>query len=312
MRTQTRVAMLSKGPSTGFHRLALFGFVLVALLLAAQSVRAAPSAELWQRWSAHDPASSVILQHDAWDQFLSRYVSEQADGVNRVDYAGVSRADKRKLADYIDALTATRVTALNRGEQQAYWVNLYNALTVITILDAFPVASIRDIDISPGIFSDGPWGKKLVKIENEEVSLDDIEHRILRPIWQDPRIHYAVNCASIGCPNLRTEAMTAANTEDFLNAGAIEYINHQRGAEVIRGKLIVSSIYDWFEDDFGGNDAGVIAHLRQYAKPGLKAALANINKVDDDRYDWDLNGTVSFTKTTKKRKAAPAWRSRGS
>lgn len=312
MRKQATAATLSKEQSIGFHRLVLFGLVSIALLITAQSVRAAPSAELWQRWSAHDPASTTVLQHDAWDQFLSRYVSEHADGVNRVDYAGVTRADKRKVAGYIDALTATRVTALNRGEQQAYWVNLYNALTVITILDAFPVASIRDIDISPGIFSDGPWGKKLVTIEKEEISLDDIEHRILRPIWQDPRIHYAVNCASIGCPNLRTEAMTPANAENFLSAGAVDYINHRRGAEIIKGKLVVSSIYDWFEEDFGGNDAGVIAHLRQYAKPGLKAALANVKKVDNDRYDWDLNGTVAFTKTTKKRTAAPEWRSRGS
>ncbi|WP_218940158.1 DUF547 domain-containing protein [Denitrobaculum tricleocarpae] len=312
MRKQAKTAALSPAAFQGSYRILLVGLISIALLVAAQSVRAAPSAELWERWSAHDPASTTVLQHDAWDAFLSRYVSEHADGVNRVDYAGVSRADKRKLADYIDALTATRVSGLNRAEQQAYWVNLYNALTVVTVLDAFPVASIRDIDISPGLFSDGPWGKKLVTIEGEQLSLDDIEHRILRPIWQDPRIHYAVNCASIGCPNLQTSAMTAANTEEFLDAGAVAYINHKRGAEIVGGRLVVSSIYDWFEEDFGGDDAGVIAHLKQYANPDLKAALADVTKVSDDRYDWDLNGTVAFTKSSKKRKTAQEWRSRGS
>ena len=312
MRTQTMTASLPQGSKRGFFNLGVFGFVAIALLFAAQNLSAAPSAELWERWSAHDPASTTVLRHDAWDAFLSRYVSQHNDGVNRVDYGGVTRADKRALADYVDALTATRVTGLNRGEQQAYWVNLYNALTVLTILDAFPVESIRDIDISPGLFSDGPWGKKLVTIEGEKVSLDDIEHRILRPIWQDPRIHYAVNCASIGCPNLQTLAMTAANTEDFLNTGAVAYINHKRGAEIVRGRLVVSSIYDWFEEDFGGNDAGVIAHLRQYANPELKRALENITKVSDDRYDWDLNGTQAFTKTSKKRNSVSDWTRRGS
>ncbi|WP_282609690.1 DUF547 domain-containing protein [Pelagibius sp. Alg239-R121] len=298
--------------SSGIQRLFVLAFFLALLLAAAQTVRAAPSAELWERWATHDPASTTKLEHRAWNQFLTRYVSPQADGVNRVDYGRVTRADKSALADYIDAMTAVRVSSLNRNEQRAYWVNLYNALTVIVILDAYPVESIRDIDISPGLFSDGPWGKKLVTIEGEKVSLDDIEHRILRPIWKDPRIHYAVNCASIGCPNLRTNAMTAANAEVFLNAGAVDYINHRRGAEVIKGQLVVSSIYDWFESDFGGNDAGVIAHLRRYAKPGLKNALSGISEVDDHRYDWDLNSSVKVAKAKKKRKSATTWRSRGS
>lgn len=292
-----------------FAVLALFSAVLLA---AAQTVRAAPSAELWERWTAHDPASQIQLDHGAWTRFLTRYVSARPDGINVVDYGGVSRADKSALADYIDALAAVRVSDLNRKEQFAYWVNLYNALTVIVILDAYPVESIRDIDISPGLFSNGPWGKKLVTIEGEKVSLDDIEHKILRPIWQDPRIHYAVNCASIGCPNLQLQAFTADNTEAFLEAGAVDYINHPRGAEVVRGKLVVSSIYDWFEDDFGGNDAGVIAHLRQYAKPDLKQALQGVSRVSDDRYEWDLNSSVKVAKAKKKRRSTSSWGSRGS
>ena len=84
------------------------------------------------------------------------------------------------------------------------------------VLDHYPVDGIRDIDISPGLFAGGPWDKKLVEIEGDDVSLNDIEHRILRPIWRDPCIHYAVNCASIGCSNLRPTAFTAANAERCL------------------------------------------------------------------------------------------------
>ena len=278
-------------------------------LISANSLRAAPSAELWDRWTAHDAASSETIDHSAWDRFVKAYVSEHEDGVNRVAYGRVNRADRQALEDYIRGLTETSISRFNRDEQQAFWINLYNALTVKIVLDHYPVASIRDIDISPGFFSDGPWGAEIITVENEPVSLDDIEHRILRPIWRDPRIHYAVNCASIGCPNLLTRAVTAENAEGYLDEGARAYINDKRGAEVRGGDLIVSSIYDWFEADFGGNEAGVIAHLRRYADQDLAAKLAGITSISDDRYDWDLNDA---TPRKQSRRKVNAWPDRGS
>ena len=202
-------------------------------------------------------------------------------------------SDQTKLSNYISQLENTNVSRLNRAEQKAFWINLYNALTVKVILDHYPVKSIRDIDISPGLFSNGPWGKKLVTIENKKVSLDDIEHRILRPIWKDARVHYGVNCASIGCPNLQSVAYTRNNTEDLLEKGAREYINDDRGAFYENGKLVVSSIYRWFEIDFGGSDAGVIAHLIKYARPELQVKLKSVNRITDTRYDWKLNDVGS-------------------
>ena len=151
------------------------------------------------------------------------------------------------------------------------------------------VKSIRDIDISPGLFSDGPWGKKLVSVEGEDISLDDIEHRILRPVWKDPRVHYGVNCASIGCPNLQPEAFTAENSDELLDKGAREFVNSPRGARIENGKLTVSSIYVWFKSDFGGTDAGVIDHLKKYAQPGLRTQLEKIDRISDNQYDWTLN-----------------------
>ena len=155
--------------------------------------------------------------------------------------------------------------------------------------DHYPVSSIRQIDISPGLFADGPWGKKLITVSGEALSLNDIEHRILRPIWQDARIHYAVNCASIGCPNLLQAAFTADNTEMMLEAAARDYVNHPRGFEVKDGQLTVSSIYVWFKRDFGRNYAEVIEHLRRYSTPERAAELAGVTEIYDDRYDWALN-----------------------
>ena len=249
----------------------------------------APKAELWPRWQAHDPGSGASVDHGAWQRLLDSYLAPGADGVNRFAYGRVSPADREALNAYVAHLAATRVGALKRAEQLAYWINLYNALTVRLVLDHYPVASIRDIAISPGLFAVGPWGKPLIEVEGEALTLNDIEHRILRPIWGDPRIHYGVNCASIGCPDLQARAFTAETAEALLEAAARAYVNHPRGARVEAGRLTVSSIYAWFREDFGANEAGVIAHLKPYAVPELATALEAVEAIDAYEYDWALN-----------------------
>ena len=164
--------------------------------------------------------------------------------------------------------------------------------TVNVVLDAGKITSIRDIDISPGFFSNGPWGKKLITVEGESLSLDDIEHRILRPIWQDPRIHYALNCAALSCPNLWGVAVTVENIETYLNHGAKAFINHPRGSRVEGGRVVASSIYKWFAEDFGGTDAAIIDHIKGYASDDLVAALDGVTDVEFESYDWTLNSNV--------------------
>ena len=261
------------------------GAALMAFSLAAL---AAPKAELWERWQA-STLGKVAISHAEWNEFLGKYVKPGKDGINRVAYGDVTSVDRRKLAGYLERLQAVKITTFSRDEQRAYWINLYNATTVKVVLDHYPVESITKINISPGLFTRGPWKKKLLKVEGEEVSLDDIEHRILRPIWQDPRTHYSVNCASLGCPNLLPQAFTAGNMDEMLEAAARAYVNHPRGASVKGGALTVSSIYVWFKSDFGGDDAGVIAHLKKYAEPALAKQLRGITSIDDDQYDWSLN-----------------------
>ncbi len=250
----------------------------------------APKSELWERWNVSDEASRDTVDHAGWQRFLDTYVKASDDGVNRVAYGQVSLTDHNALDAYLGQLAGTKVTGLNRIEQHAYWINLYNALTIKVVLEHHPVESIRDINISPGLFSSGPWDKKLVEIEGEAVSLNDIEHRILRPIWRDPRIHYAVNCASIGCPNLQKTAFTAANTYALLEKSARDYVNDPRGVRRDDERVVLSSIYAWFTDDFGGDLAGVIAHLKIYAKPQIAALLDDAEEFEDG-YDWTLNGT---------------------
>ena len=244
----------------------------------------------WAAWERFDPASETRVDHRAWTGFLAGYVHPGADGVHRFAYGEVSAEDRAALEGYLTALEQVAVTTLNRDEQLAYWINFYNALTVKVVLDHYPVASIRDIDISPGFFADGPWDAKLVTVEGVALSLNDIEHRILRPVWKDPRVHYTINCASIGCPNLQAFAFTGEKIDALLDAMAVAFINHPRGARIENGSLILSSIYSWFAEDFGG-EQGVLAHLRVYAGPQLKEVLDRTDTVGSYEYDWSLNGT---------------------
>ncbi len=264
---------------------------LAALPLPA---RAAPKAELWERWLPYAPQSRRRVDHAVWDAFLARYLQQGTDGIARLAYGAVSAGDRRALRGYLAALSAVPVRDLTRPEQFAYWFNLYNALTVETVLAHYPVDSIRDIDISPGLFAQGPWGAELIEVEGTPLSLDDIEHRILRPVWnQDPLIHYGVNCAALGCPDMQPQAFRAETAGAVLARAAGAYVNHPRGADFRNGGLVVSSIYVWFQEDFGDSEAGVIAHLSQHAQSALAQRLAEAEGIFDDRYDWALNDAGS-------------------
>jgi hypothetical protein len=275
------------------NNLLIIWLLVVALagsMLLFSEASAAPSADLWPRWQANSPDNTEAVDHSPWDKVLDRYlVVDHASGINRFRYAEVTSADLQALDGYLEQLQKVKVSSLNQKEQKAYWINLYNFLTVKVVLDHYPVKSIMDIDISPGFFSNGPWDAKLLYIEEEKVSLNDIEHRILRPIFNDNRLHYALNCASLGCPNLQPVSFTAANTQELLEVGARDYINSPRGAQIIKGKLRVSSIYKWFQADFGDSEAGVIRHLRKYAQGNLAATLKSYKKGLRFDYDWELN-----------------------
>jgi len=259
------------------------------LSLAGRPARAAPKARLWPRWEAHEPGSTLRVDHTAWAALLEHLLRPQPDGRRLVAYRDAGPAERAALEAYLATLSTTPVSRLSRPEQMAFWINLYNALTVKVVLDHWPVRSIRDIDISPGLFADGPWGARLITVEGEPLGLDDIEHRILRPIWRDPRIHYAVNCASMGCPDLAAEPYLADRLDAQLDRAGFDFVNHPRAVRIEKGKLFVSSIYHWFKEDFGGNDRAVVEHLCAYAAPPLAMVLQKYERIDGHAYDWAIN-----------------------
>ncbi|WP_120500123.1 DUF547 domain-containing protein [Roseovarius sp. EL26] len=270
-------------------------FVLIALSMLALSACASlerlaiPDNSL-TRPDVRGSGTVARLDHRVWDSFLQDHTRKDPAGVVRVGYAKVSDSDHAELKQYLRMLIAVDVAMLTKEAQLAYWVNLYNALTVDVILDHYPVASIRNIK-GKG-FDLGPWEDKRLLVNGVETSLHDIEHGIIRPLWPDmPEIHYVLNCAAVGCPNLGQRAYTAKNITDALGVAARSYVNDPRGIRVSEsGQITASKIYSWYLDDFGGSEVAVLDHIRGYAAPELRAKLAGKTRIQRYEYDWALNG----------------------
>lgn len=238
---------------------------------------------------ASPPIALAQGHHSPWDEILSRYLSEHPDGVHRFDYDGLRNApaDRAALEDYVSTLEAVSVSQLEPDEAFAYWANLYNAVTVRLVVQEAPETSIREI--RPRLWSIGPWGVERVTVEGENLSLDDIEHAIMRPRFEAAMVHYAVNCASFGCPNLKPTAWRADGLQADLEAAARAYVNHPRGVTVTERGLVVSRIYRWFREDFGDSEEGVVTHLLNFADPELAAQIEANPNIAGHQYDWTLN-----------------------
>ncbi len=221
--------------------------------------------------------------HTTWNELLILHVVG-----GEVDYHGF-KDDERKLAGYLELLDSTKPGDLPEPDRLAFYINAYNAYTVKLILDKFkqgkPVTSIKDIG---GLFS-SPWSIRFVKIGGETVTLDTIEHDIIRPEFKDPRVHFAINCASRSCPPLRSEAYTGAELERQLNENAAVFLNDKRFNYISDNVLYVSKIFDWFGEDFP-ND--VEDFVKQYARGELLSGIEKAGKrlnVKYLDYDWSLN-----------------------
>lgn len=279
-------------------------FMLIALATLGLGHASAFSADaglvrpnLTKAFNVYTSGGSARVDHSDWDRLLKAYVKPSAHGVNLVDYKAFKSSGRAALQAYIARLEVTSVGDLDRPEQLAFWVNLYNAKTVDIILAHYPVASIREISLDDSLLgylkksvgAGGPWKVPVVRVNHQRLSLDNIEHNILRPIFKDPRVHYAINCASMGCPNLQAYAFSGDAINAQLDTAARAFINDPRGFAVHEGRIAASSIYSWFQEDFGGSEAGVLAHARQFANPALKAKLRGRTKIEAFAYDWRLN-----------------------
>lgn len=221
------------------------------------------------------------VDHSLYTSLLKRHVE---DGV--VDYRGFQK-DEAILDRYLDILAAVEPKALSENARFAFYANAYNAWTIKLILSRYPdIGSIKELG---GLFS-SPWKKKIARIDGELLTLDQIEHDILRKQFKDPRVHFAVNCASKGCPPLQGEPFLGERLDDQLNRAAIAFINNPRFNRLEGDTLWASKIFDWFGEDFDENIVDTFIH---YAEPSLKAKLEKNKdrlKIRFLDYDWSLNG----------------------
>ena len=226
-------------------------------------------------------ASDNRVEHGLYGELLQKYVKS---GV--VDYRGF-KTEEAKLDQYLKFLEKTDTKTLFRNEQFAFYINAYNAWTIKLILNAYPdLKSIKDL----GSLFKSPWKKKIARIDQDVISLDNIEHDILRPRFKDPRVHFAVNCAAKSCPPLRSEPYQ----EEVLNKQLTEmteaFINDPESNRIEGNTLYVSSIFKWYAEDF---EDDIIEFFLKYARGSLMETLKKKQaeiKLQYLEYDWSLNG----------------------
>lgn len=227
--------------------------------------------------------SAAGADHEIWAGLLKKHVRQTG-----VDYAGF-KSDEDRLDQYLKLLEHTDSKTLSRDGQFAYYINAYNAWTIKLILSAYPgVASIKDL----GTFFKTPWEKKFVRIDGAVVTLDDIEHRILRPRFKDPRVHFAINCSAVSCPPLRSEPYLGSLLNLQLDQATRSFLNHPGSYRFEGNAFYVSRIFKWFAEDFNNN---VLDFYLNFAQSDLKKKLVEIKDVIEVKYlpyDWSLN-TVS-------------------
>lgn len=225
--------------------------------------------------------SQEYLKHDQWTSLLQTYVSPTGN----VDYKGI-KEHEAELDAYLEVLSKNHPTSeWDKNDQLAFWINAYNAFTVKLIVKNYPVVSIKDLGGS--IYKvNTPWDEKFIHIGEETYDLNNIEHGIIRKEFNDPRIHFAVNCASISCPPLRNEAYVGSKLNAQLDDQAKRFINDPTKNKITKGKAQLSKIFTWFKGDFTASGLSIAEFINQYSE----VKMTKKTKVTYFDYDWNLNG----------------------
>lgn len=225
--------------------------------------------------------SSQPPSHKIWNDLLQKHVDD--DGF--VDYKGFIN-DKKTFESYLNLLSKNAPSEKwSKNDEMAYWINAYNAFTIKLIIDHYPVKSIKDIGSSIQIpFVNTPWQHKFFSIGGEKMKLDEIEHQILRKKFDDPRIHFALVCASYSCPRLLNKAYTGAELDEQLNMQAKHFLANKKKNKITANNLTLSKYFTWYKGDFTKNST-LIEYLNKYASVKINDD-AKISYMD---YNWSLN-----------------------
>ena len=237
------------------------------------------------------------VDHSAYDVLLKKYVDKEG----RVAYQKWKDQDEATLDGYLEAIGQVDPVLLkDDNEGLVFWINIYNALTLKAMLHFYPTKSIRD---HVRVFGYNIWKELPLRVGGDEYSLEQIEHDILRKM-KEPRIHFAIVCASVGCPRLRYEAYAASKIEKQLADNATDFFSRQQNLQVkpSRKSLRVSMILDWFADDFGSTQKKRWTYLKPYLPASAQAFAADgKTRISFLEYDWELNDQSKKKRTASRR-----------
>ena len=224
--------------------------------------------------------ANTVADHSIYAELLKKYVTN-----GKVDYAGF-KSEEAKLGQYLKLLEAVDSKSLSQNEQFAFYANAYNAWTIELILSRYPgVKSIKDL----GSLFESPWKKEIVRLDGQVMTLDNVEHDILRPRFKDPRVHFAINCAAISCPPLSSVPYRGDILNDQLNVSTRSFLNNPDSYKLDGNDLYVSRIFKWFAQDFNYD---VLGFYLNYANDELKQKLEakrTALRIKYLHYDWGLN-----------------------
>jgi hypothetical protein len=220
--------------------------------------------------------------HQDFNDLLQRYVVGE-----KFDYDALfnNRQDLQKLYNYIDMLEQQNPDNWLEAEALAYWINLYNAATIELVLKNYPVKSIKDI----GFLFSSPWKRKIVKVNGKDLSLDDIENKIIRKKFKDARIHFALNCASLGCPPISNSAFNSSELDRQLDAACKRALRSANWVKITEDKILVTKVFDWYKDDFIDYAGSVREFIARYRPEDREKILDKNRKLEYFDYDWSLN-----------------------
>jgi hypothetical protein len=241
--------------------------------------------------SALGAQQSQTFDHSIFDGLLKDHVSPEG----LVDYDAF--AGSPDFQRYLNLLASTRIAPLGEADRLALWINAYNAYTIQLINNHDERESIRNINKTLGLFSiKGPWKERFAEVAGKVWTLDEIEHEIIRTRFSEPRIHFALVCAALGCPPLRSEAYSGENLEAQLDDQAEKFLTESPGnnrVDTAEGVVHLSRIFDWYRDDFPPSSQGLGRFLARYHPPGPERELLESGRFDVKYtdYDWSLNGT---------------------
>lgn len=248
-------------------------FLIISILLLIFSLSGRGQLTIEDRDNIHRPFDIILQLYVQGARFDYQALYENSD-------------DLQRLYEYIDTLETVNTVDLTRDDALAYWINLYNAATLALVLQNYPVKSIKDL----GNLFRSPWKRKVVNLAlHGELSLDEIEHDIIRRQFDDPRIHFALNCASIGCPPLQRRAYIGGTLDPQLDQAVQSTLSSEQWLKVTEQRIEVTKIFDWYKDDFSSSEGSMREFIARYRRDLRKILLEEPRKIEFMDYDWKLN-----------------------